>query len=59
MIADLQQRLVVSPTVTASKVHWNTRIPVDVVVRMVAQGISEADILQEYPQLKAAAIRAA
>jgi len=28
-----------------------TRIPVDLVVRMVGQGLSEKDILAEYPRL--------
>jgi uncharacterized protein (DUF433 family) len=36
-----------------------TRIPVDLLVRMLAQGISEAEILEEYPHLEIKDIRAA
>lgn len=36
-----------------------TRIPVELIVRMLAQGISERDILQEYPRLQADDIHAA
>ena len=36
-----------------------TRIPVELIVRMLAQGISEDDILKEYPRLRTEDIRAA
>jgi uncharacterized protein (DUF433 family) len=36
-----------------------TRIPVELVVRMVAKSISEAAILREYPRLRSEDIRAA
>jgi len=36
-----------------------TRIPVELIVRMLAQGISETDILREYPRLQPDDIRAA
>jgi len=36
-----------------------TRIPVELMVRMLAQGISEREILQEYPNLQPADVRAA
>ena len=36
-----------------------TRIPVELVVRMLADGISEAEILSEYPHLEPEDIRAA
>ncbi len=36
-----------------------TRIPVEIVVRMVAQGIPEKTILKEYPRLTPNEIRAA
>jgi len=29
-----------------------TRIPVDLIVRMLSQGIADADILREYPRLQ-------
>ncbi len=36
-----------------------TRIPVELIVRMVAQGIPDEEILAEYPRLELADIRAA
>jgi uncharacterized protein (DUF433 family) len=36
-----------------------TRIPVELIVRMLAQGIPENEILREYPRLRADDIRAA
>ena len=36
-----------------------TRIPVELIVRMLAQGIPEHEILQEYPGLQPEDIRAA
>ena len=36
-----------------------TRIPVELIVRMLAQGRSEADILREYSRLESDDIRAA
>jgi uncharacterized protein (DUF433 family) len=36
-----------------------TRIPVELIVRMLAQGIPETDILREYPRLQPQDIRAA
>ncbi len=56
----LQQRITFNPQVMTGKpVIRDTRIPVDLIVRMVAQGISEADILREYPRLQPDDIRAA
>ncbi|MEK6852652.1 MAG: DUF433 domain-containing protein [Nanoarchaeota archaeon] len=36
-----------------------TRIPVDLIVRLVAQGTGVKEILEDYPQLKKEDIRAA
>ena len=36
-----------------------TRIPVELIVRMLSQGISEADILREYSRLQPEDIQAA
>ncbi len=44
---------------TGKPVIKGTRVPVELLVRMVAQGISEAEILAEYPRLELADIRAA
>ena len=53
-------RVITNPAVMAGKpVIKNTRIPVDLIVRMVAQGLTEDAVLAEYPRLKRADIRAA
>lgn len=50
----------IDPRVMAGKpVIQGTRIPVETIVRMLAQGIPEADILREYPRLRPEGIRAA
>lgn len=54
------QRIHIDPKVMAGKpVIRGTRIPVELIVRMLAQGIPEGDILQEYPRLQPEDIRAA
>ncbi len=54
------QRITIDPKVMVGKpVIRGTRIPVELVVRLVAQGIPEAEILKEYPRLQPADIRAA
>jgi uncharacterized protein (DUF433 family) len=62
MTADQQllQRVAMNPRVMAGKpVIRGTRIPVELVVRMLAQGLTEKAILQEYPRLHPEDIRAA
>ena len=60
MDEQLRQRVTPNPRVMAGKpVIRGTRIPVELVVRMLAQGISETEILQEYPRLQPDDIRAA
>lgn len=56
----LLQRIAINPEVMVGKpVIRKTRIPVELLVRMVAQGIPESDILREYPSLQPDDIRAA
>lgn len=56
----LLERISLDPKVMAGKpVIRGTRIPVELIVRMLAQGILERDILQEYPHLQADDIHAA
>ncbi|MDE2060432.1 MAG: DUF433 domain-containing protein [candidate division NC10 bacterium] len=56
----LLERISFDPEVMAGKpVIRGTRIPVELIVRMLAQGIPERDILQEYPRLQADDIHAA
>ena len=60
MEEQLWQRISIDPKVMAGKpVIQGTRIPVELIVRMLAQGIPEADILREYPRLQPDDIRAA
>lgn len=60
MDEQISERVVVNPQVMVGKpVIRGTRIPVELVVRMLAQGISENEILREYPRLQPADIRAA
>jgi uncharacterized protein (DUF433 family) len=54
------ERIAIDPKVMAGKpVIRGTRIPVELVVRMVGQGISDDEILREYPRLTRDDIRAA
>lgn len=56
----LLKRIVMKPEIMVGKpVIKGTRIPVELIVRMVAQGITENEILKEYPRLQADDIRAA
>ena len=59
-MAELLDRIVLDPKIMVGKpVIRGTRIPVELLVRMVAQRIPEADILREYPRLEAEDIQAA
>src|SRR5439155_11749362 len=56
----LQQHIELNPNVMVGKpVIRGTRIPVELVIRLLAQGISESEVLQQYPQLQPEDIRAA
>ena len=48
-----------SKIMTGKPVIRGTRVPVELIVRMLAQGIPEQEILQEYPRLEPDDIRAA
>jgi len=53
-------RITIEPKIMAGKpVIRGTRIPVELIVRMLAQGIPEVEILREYPRLQPDDIRAA
>ena len=55
-----QTRIVINPLVMVGKpVIRGTRITVELIVRMFAQGITEQEILREYPRLKTEDLRAA
>lgn len=56
----VRQRVTFNPRVMVGKpVIRGTRIPVELLVRMLAQGISDEAILLEYPRLQPEDIRAA
>ena len=60
MDEELLQRIRTDPTVMVGKpAIRGTRIPVELILRMLAQGIPENDILREYPRLQPEDIRAA
>ena len=60
MDRQLEERVVIDPMVMAGKpIVRSTRIPVELIARMLSQGISESEILNEYPRLQAKDIRAA
>ena len=60
MDQQLWQRISIDPKVMVGKpVIRGTRIPIELIVRMLAQGIPESDILREYSRLQPDDIRAA
>jgi uncharacterized protein (DUF433 family) len=60
MDGQLYERISLDPRVMVGKpVIRGTRIPVEMIVRMLAQGIPECEILREYPRLQPEDIRAA
>lgn len=60
MAKDYLERIAIDPKVMVGKpVIRGTRIPVELVVRMVGQGISYEEILADYPRLTLEDIHAA
>ena len=56
----MEERIVVDPRVLRGKaVIKGTRIPVYLILELLAAGMSVEDILKEYPELKEEDIRAA
>jgi Uncharacterized conserved protein len=59
-LEDFMQRIEINPKVLLGKaIIKGTRIPVELVIKLIAQGWSEEDIIKEYPALKKEDIRAA
>lgn len=57
---ELVSRISINPRVMVGKpVIAGTRIPVELIVKMLSQGIPEHEILEEYPNLQLEDIRAA
>ena len=60
MDTQVWERISIDPEIMVGKpVIRGTRVPVELIVRMLAQGIPESEILHEYPRLQSADIRAA
>ncbi|MEA3349853.1 MAG: DUF433 domain-containing protein [Chloroflexota bacterium] len=56
----LQKRISMDPRIMTGKpVIRGTRIPVKLIIRMLAQGIPDSDIMKEYPKIKHIDIQAA
>jgi uncharacterized protein (DUF433 family) len=56
----LLERIALDPEVMAGKpVIRGTRVPVDLLIRLVAEGLSFEEILKDYPQLSREDIQAA
>lgn len=57
---DLSNRVVIDPEVLSGKpVIKGTRIPVYLIIELLANGITEKEILRQYPALKKEDIKAA
>ncbi len=60
MDQQLKRRITIDPKIMVGKpIIKGTRIPVELIVRLVGQGIPEKEVLKEYPKLKPEDIRAA
>ncbi len=60
MNEQLLERIALDPKIMTGKpVIRGTRIPVQLILEMLAQGISQQEILQEYPRLEGDDIQAA
>lgn len=53
------ERIVINPDIMVGKpIIKGTRITVEIILKLLAQGISEKEILEDYPQLKKGDIKA-
>ena len=60
MQEELNERIVINPAIMTGKpIIKGTRIPVDIIVRLIAQGTTLQEILEDYPQLTKDDIKAA
>ena len=54
------QRIEINPNVMVGKpIIKGTRIPVDLIIKLLAQGMTQEEILEDYPNLEKEDIRAA
>jgi uncharacterized protein (DUF433 family) len=60
MERQLLDRIVINPKVMLGKpIIRGTRIPVELIVKLVANGVTEREILSDYPQLHKRDVKAA
>lgn len=60
MEEELLNRIVIDPNILAGKpVIKGTRIPVHLIIELLANGLTSQQILREYPELKQEDIKAA
>jgi uncharacterized protein (DUF433 family) len=60
MLEELSNRIVIDSEILVGKpVIKGTRVLVHLIIELLANGLSEKDILKEYPQLKKEDIKAA
>ncbi len=60
MKEEFLKRIVINPKIMVGKpVIKGTRIPVDTIVRLIAQGMGQREILEDYPNLSKEDIKAA
>jgi uncharacterized protein (DUF433 family) len=56
----LNKRIIINPGIMAGKpIVKGTRIPVDTIIRLLARGMNQEEILEDYPNLKKEDIQAA
>ena len=56
----LSNRIALDPAVMVGRpIIRGTRIPVELILKMLAQGVTEEEILREYPRLQSQDVRAA
>ena len=60
MKKELLDRIVINPKVMVGKpIIKGTRIPIDMIVKLVAQGMTIEEILEDYPKLSKEDVKAA
>ena len=60
MKKELLDRVVINPKVMVGKpIIKGTRIPIDMIVKLVAQGMTIEEILEDYPKLSKEDVKAA
>jgi uncharacterized protein (DUF433 family) len=59
VLEELSNRIVIDPDILVGKpVIKGTRVPVHLIIELLSNGLTEKEILKEYPQLKKEDIKA-